>query len=167
MSLIKCSECGKEISGKATVCPHCGVPLTINRKGTSINPIVIVLLIFYSIYSVYYAWQYFSSISYDVIGYGSYMVYYLFTMLCLWLFYFYTIFHKAPLRISSILLFFLSMLFSIVYYIVYLLGLDQVTLREVFYEVVLIFCDFVERYVVIGLLYLLVKKENSHGSHKV
>ena len=47
MSLIKCSECGKEISGKATVCPHCGVPLTINRKGTSINPIVIILLIFF------------------------------------------------------------------------------------------------------------------------
>lgn len=27
MSLIKCTECGKEISDKATVCPNCGLPL--------------------------------------------------------------------------------------------------------------------------------------------
>lgn len=26
MALIKCEECGKEISDKATACPHCGVP---------------------------------------------------------------------------------------------------------------------------------------------
>lgn len=29
MTLIKCSECGKEISDKATVCPGCGNPLTV------------------------------------------------------------------------------------------------------------------------------------------
>ena len=27
MSLIKCSECGKEISDKAKVCPNCGAPI--------------------------------------------------------------------------------------------------------------------------------------------
>lgn len=27
MALIKCSECGKEISSKALACPNCGVPL--------------------------------------------------------------------------------------------------------------------------------------------
>ena len=27
MSLIKCSECGKEISDKATACPSCGNPI--------------------------------------------------------------------------------------------------------------------------------------------
>lgn len=26
MALIKCSECGKEISDKATICPSCGAP---------------------------------------------------------------------------------------------------------------------------------------------
>ena len=26
MSLIKCRECGKEISDKAKSCPHCGSP---------------------------------------------------------------------------------------------------------------------------------------------
>ncbi|MEG2458174.1 MAG: zinc ribbon domain-containing protein [Bacilli bacterium] len=28
MSIIKCPECGKEISTSATTCPHCGYPLT-------------------------------------------------------------------------------------------------------------------------------------------
>lgn len=28
MALIKCSECGKEISDKATACVHCGCPVT-------------------------------------------------------------------------------------------------------------------------------------------
>lgn len=27
MALIKCSECGKEISDKASACPHCGCPV--------------------------------------------------------------------------------------------------------------------------------------------
>lgn len=30
MALIKCSECGKEISDKATNCPHCGCPISIS-----------------------------------------------------------------------------------------------------------------------------------------
>ena len=28
MAIIKCPECGKEISDKATSCPNCGFPLT-------------------------------------------------------------------------------------------------------------------------------------------
>lgn len=28
MALIKCPECGKEISDKAISCPHCGCPRT-------------------------------------------------------------------------------------------------------------------------------------------
>ena len=27
MALIKCPECGKEISDKATACPNCGAPV--------------------------------------------------------------------------------------------------------------------------------------------
>lgn len=27
MALIKCEECGKKISNKAKVCPHCGVEI--------------------------------------------------------------------------------------------------------------------------------------------
>lgn len=32
MSLIKCKECGKEISDKAENCPHCGYPINKNAK---------------------------------------------------------------------------------------------------------------------------------------
>ena len=27
MAMIKCTECGKEMSDKATVCPNCGCPI--------------------------------------------------------------------------------------------------------------------------------------------
>jgi uncharacterized OB-fold protein len=40
MALIKCPECGKQISDKAEVCPHCGVEarkeLAKNREKRSI-----------------------------------------------------------------------------------------------------------------------------------
>ena len=32
MALIKCSECGKEISDQAKACPHCGFPLPKPKK---------------------------------------------------------------------------------------------------------------------------------------
>ena len=35
MSLIKCPECGKEVSSSAPTCPHCGYPL---KKTTSTTP---------------------------------------------------------------------------------------------------------------------------------
>jgi len=34
MALIKCSECGKEISDKAAACPNCGMPLRREDRGT-------------------------------------------------------------------------------------------------------------------------------------
>lgn len=34
MALIKCSECGKEISDKASTCPNCGMPLQREDRGT-------------------------------------------------------------------------------------------------------------------------------------
>ena len=32
MALIKCSECGKEISSKAAACPYCGCPIEATVK---------------------------------------------------------------------------------------------------------------------------------------
>jgi DNA-directed RNA polymerase subunit RPC12/RpoP len=34
MALIKCSECGKEISDKAKECPHCGNPINYRENVT-------------------------------------------------------------------------------------------------------------------------------------
>jgi hypothetical protein len=35
MALIKCSECGKNVSDKATACPGCGAPLLGNSGRAS------------------------------------------------------------------------------------------------------------------------------------
>lgn len=32
MSLIKCNECGKEVSSKARTCPNCGNPIDTSVK---------------------------------------------------------------------------------------------------------------------------------------
>lgn len=49
MALIKCTECGKEISDKASSCPNCGCPLTtdasdknkiIEKTGRNYNQII-------------------------------------------------------------------------------------------------------------------------------
>ena len=32
MALIKCSECGKEISDQASACPNCGSPTAFQKK---------------------------------------------------------------------------------------------------------------------------------------
>ena len=34
MALIKCRECGQEISDKAAACPHCGAPLSVGPPVT-------------------------------------------------------------------------------------------------------------------------------------
>lgn len=55
MALIKCEECGKKISNKAKVCPHCGVEIdeeTLairtkrNKKGRSFLFLLIFILLF-------------------------------------------------------------------------------------------------------------------------
>ena len=42
MAMIKCHECGKEISDEADKCPHCGAP---PKKGVSAGSIVILVLL--------------------------------------------------------------------------------------------------------------------------
>ena len=31
MALIKCSECGKEVSSSAKTCPHCGIKINFKK----------------------------------------------------------------------------------------------------------------------------------------
>jgi len=39
MGLIKCSECGRDVSDKATACPACGAPIADAAVGASIQTI--------------------------------------------------------------------------------------------------------------------------------
>jgi len=38
MALIKCSECGKDVSDKASSCPNCGAPILENAKAVVDEP---------------------------------------------------------------------------------------------------------------------------------
>lgn len=53
MALIKCNECGKEISDKAKVCPHCGTKYKIenenDRKGFPTSVMFILIVIFVAV----------------------------------------------------------------------------------------------------------------------
>lgn len=45
MALIKCSECGKDVSDKAGSCPHCGVsPVVAKRSSIGVIKLVMVLV---------------------------------------------------------------------------------------------------------------------------
>ena len=35
MALISCTECGKQISDKASACPHCGAPVTAPNEAAA------------------------------------------------------------------------------------------------------------------------------------
>lgn len=45
MALIKCSECGKEISDKAKVCPNCGAKTNFAYKKSKDNKLTILVAI--------------------------------------------------------------------------------------------------------------------------
>ena len=37
MAIIKCVECGRDVSNKATVCPQCGCPIYESTKASEIK----------------------------------------------------------------------------------------------------------------------------------
>ncbi len=48
MALIKCKECGKEVSSNATTCPNCGNPInddTITREIKASKKVAIFIII--------------------------------------------------------------------------------------------------------------------------
>ena len=39
MALIKCSECGREISDRAEACPGCGAPVSVKQEASQQSPV--------------------------------------------------------------------------------------------------------------------------------
>lgn len=54
MALIKCSECGKEISDKATTCIHCGNPISKNKSNIIIGIVGVVIFLYGIIAPMYF-----------------------------------------------------------------------------------------------------------------
>ena len=51
MGLIKCKECGGEVSAKAASCPHCGAPVKVEKKNAGCGAALVgffVLAVFIS-----------------------------------------------------------------------------------------------------------------------
>lgn len=40
MALIKCPECGRQISDKANICPNCGHPIAYENVKDNLNSII-------------------------------------------------------------------------------------------------------------------------------
>jgi len=48
MALIKCKECGQQVSNKAKICPHCGA--MVKRVGWGIKTIIVCIIVFAGVY---------------------------------------------------------------------------------------------------------------------
>lgn len=58
MALIKCPECGKELSNRASSCPNCGCPINSNmNKRSSISYLRLVISIFLLVSSLFVIYQ--------------------------------------------------------------------------------------------------------------
>jgi uncharacterized OB-fold protein len=60
MALIKCKECGREISDEAPACPNCGKPQKNKPVATSLSKQITVYLVSFFLppFGLWYAWKY-------------------------------------------------------------------------------------------------------------
>lgn len=74
MALIKCSECGKEISNKANICPNCGISL--KTGGLNKNKIIKIFSdIFITLLLLLFLWFTLSD-CYEMINENIYLEFY-------------------------------------------------------------------------------------------
>lgn len=45
MALIKCKECGEQVSDKADLCPKCGAPFKLRVKGPSGCMMILLVMV--------------------------------------------------------------------------------------------------------------------------
>ena len=53
MALIKCSECGKEISDKAATCPNCGSPTEKAEEDTKVIAFILGMVVLIALVGSY------------------------------------------------------------------------------------------------------------------
>ena len=52
MALIKCKDCGYDVSTEAKTCPNCGAPTTQKRKTESATSVARIILMVLAIFSI-------------------------------------------------------------------------------------------------------------------
>ncbi len=45
MALMKCKECGNEVSNKAASCPKCGAPIKAKKSGCGCGSVFLLILV--------------------------------------------------------------------------------------------------------------------------
>lgn len=135
MALIKCFECGNEISDTAVSCPKCGISLggqsagTTNKKSGGnkvLNILGIIFIALYSIFCIYMVYtnikNFFNTIDYiefvDVTYYICWTTYYIGSALALWMMLAYNITNNKIFKILSGGAIAITVFFALVYYLV-------------------------------------------------
>lgn len=171
MALIKCNECGKEISDSAKICPNCGI--AINNKSNkiikknNINKIFLIIMILYSVYTLYQAWNgleiligYFDmDYSYTISKVQSLtnLIYIIGSCALLWILLLYKNYQNNTLKNIALMIFIAMIFFDAIYTIVWIIeygfSLDLITY---------IFMLLVNKYAVFTILYLIITKEKKN-----
>ena len=55
MALIKCKECGKEVSKKAETCPHCGAPLKKQATQYGCGTLILIGIVTFILIGVFFS----------------------------------------------------------------------------------------------------------------
>ena len=55
--LVICSECGKQISDKAKVCPNCGAPIGANGKAVTVSGLKRTVALVFAIFVFWLGWH--------------------------------------------------------------------------------------------------------------
>ena len=63
MALVKCTDCGKEVSENAETCPNCGNPVRLESKKLSSAAITLII-----IGGIFIAWGFLESIYLAIFG---------------------------------------------------------------------------------------------------
>lgn len=150
MALIKCEECGKEISDTANICPHCGIELkhkkeVKNKIEFDVTDILIIILLV--IYSGFMLFRNFS--------FTLYTIYYIINILVLWLIYLLYKFNILSLKIITGIILLLDM-------IIYIIWLFPFSIK--YLGIFRTFLSFISDYAIYMLLYLVVLRRKNGTS---
>lgn len=136
MALIKCFECGNEISDTAAICPKCGISLekennivfeNVEKKDSSNKVLKVLSIIFISIYSVFSLYSVFTNIQsffeyidiaepVDFCYYLSDSIYCIGTTALLWMLFIYGNTKNKIFNILSGGILIIMVLFTLIYY---------------------------------------------------
>lgn len=168
MALIKCAECGKEISDTLKTCPNCGIEIKNNKKQETkkvLNKIDITILVILSIFSLYSIFACFNMITSSVWSFST-MIYqiisvvsYISIILMLWFVFLYKTNKKNIFKMLSTIFIIIGMLFHFINTIL-LIGYDSISISFNFRAVF----DYYTLFPIILYLYML-KEDKKNGNN--